>query len=74
MPVVHAAGIAIGLLDQQVDTIGVSAPDQTERCPTIAVLSCKPTMCEQFEASVIALDHDQRFPDLTAVLQKELIV
>jgi hypothetical protein len=30
-------------------------------------------MCEQFEVSVVALDHDQGFPNLAAVLQKKLI-
>jgi hypothetical protein len=31
-------------------------------------------MCEQFETPVVALDHDQGFPDLAAVLHKKLIV
>jgi hypothetical protein len=26
-------------------------------------------MCEQFEAPVVALDHDQGFPDLAAVAE-----
>jgi hypothetical protein len=73
MPVVYVAGIAVGLVDQQVDTIGIAASDQSERGAVIAMVACEPTMCEQFEAPVIALDHDQGFPDLATVLQKKLI-
>lgn len=74
MPVVYVAGIAIGLVDQQVDTIGIATSDQSERGAVIAVLACEPTTCEQFEALIIPLDHNQGFPDLAAVLQKKLIV
>jgi hypothetical protein len=47
---------------------------RAKRGAVIAVLACEPTMCEQFEAPIIPLDHDQGFPDLAAVLQKKLIV
>jgi hypothetical protein len=73
MPLVYVPGIAIGLVDQQVYTIGIAASDQSERSAVIAMLACEPTMCEEFEAPVIALDHDQGFPDLAAVLQKKLV-
>ena len=67
-------GIAIGLVDQQVHTTGIAASDQGEWGSIVTILACEPTMCEQFEAPVIALDHDQGFPDLAAVPQKELIL
>jgi hypothetical protein len=70
MPVVYVVWIASGLLNQKVHTIGIAASDQGEGR---AVISVEPTMCEQFEASVVALDHDQGFPNLAAVLQKKLI-
>ena len=59
MPVVHVPRIAIGLVDQQVYTIGVAASDQSERGAVIAMLAGKPTMCEQFEAPVVALDQSR---------------
>jgi hypothetical protein len=68
MPVVCVPGIAIGLVDQQMYTISISASDQSEWGAIIAILVREPTMCEQFEAPVIALDHDQGFPDLATVL------
>jgi hypothetical protein len=74
MPVVYVAGLAIGLVDEQVYAIGIAASDQSERGTVIATLAVEPTMCEQFEAPVVALDHDQGFPDLAAVLQKKLIM
>jgi hypothetical protein len=73
MPVVHMARIAIGVMDQQVYTIGIATPHQREQNAFIAFVACQPTMREQLEAAVIALDHDQRFPDLATVLQKKLI-
>ena len=64
------AGLAIGLADEQVYAIGIAASDESVSGTLIAILAGEPTMCEQFEASVVALDHDQGFPDLAAVLQK----
>jgi hypothetical protein len=71
MPVVYVAGITIGLVDQQVYTIGIAASDQGEGRAVISIFAVEPTMCEQFEAPVVALDHDQGIPDLAAVLQKK---
>jgi hypothetical protein len=74
MPLVYVPWIAIGLVDQQVYTIGVATSDQSKKgCAVIAMLACEPTMCQQLEAAVIALDHNQRFPDLATVLQKKFI-
>jgi hypothetical protein len=73
MPVVCVPGIAIGLMDQQMYTTGIAASDQSEWGSIVVIVVREPTMCEQFEAPVIALDHDHGFPDLSTVLQKELI-
>jgi len=74
MPMVDAARIAIGVVDQQVYTIAIATPHQGEQDAVSAFVACQPTMREQLEAAVIALDHDQRFPDLATVLQKKLVV
>jgi hypothetical protein len=52
-------GDQIGLVDQQVYTIGIAASDQGEGRAVISIFAVEPTMCEQFEAPVVALDHDQ---------------
>jgi hypothetical protein len=55
-------------------TSGIAASDQGEWGSIVGIPACEPAMCEQFEAPVIALDHDQGFADFAAVLQKELIL
>ena len=68
MPVVCVPGIAIGLVDQQMYTISISASDQSEWGAIIAILVREPTMCEQFEAPVIALDAEHVVHKLTGVI------
>jgi hypothetical protein len=49
-------------------TTGTAGSDQSEWGSIVAILALEPTMCEQFEAPVVALDHDQGLADLAAVL------
>jgi len=73
MPVIHPVRTSIGVADQQVYAIGITAPHQGEQGPVIALVASQPAMREQLETSVIAFYHDQGLADLDAVCQQKFI-
>ena len=73
MPMVYVPAAVIFVADEQMHTIGIAATDQGEQGAVIAFVAGKPAVREQLEASVVAFNHDQGFPDLAAVRQQKFI-